>query len=253
MDTRGPPARRRGADGGAPHITQALQPADVLLVVDAMTGQDAVNVAEQFARGRRLQRGRDDQAGRRRPRRRRAVGQAVTGKPILFASTGEKLDGLEPFHPDRMASRILGMGDVLTLIEKAEEPFDENQADDLQRKLPRTIHARGFPRPDEADPLGHPVGVEALEASSFSPVERRRSASDTALTDSAAPPRASPSSFLITTPSSRRVAELLGDIDSVLAGHGVDHEQRGRPDLVADLADLPISSSSTAGDRRCRR
>ena len=63
---------------------------------------------------------------------------AVTGKPILFASTGEKLENFDKFHPDRMAQRILGMGDVLSLIEKAEQQVDEKQADDLQRKLKRT-------------------------------------------------------------------------------------------------------------------
>ena len=94
----------------------------MLLVVDAMTGQDAVNVAEQFAEvaqfdGVMLTKLDGDARGGA------ALSvKAVTGKPILFASTGEKLGDFERFHPDRMAQRILGMGDVLTLIEKAEQP-----------------------------------------------------------------------------------------------------------------------------------
>ena len=74
--------------------------------------------------------------------------KAVTGKPILFASTGEKLDHFERFHPDRMAQRILGMGDVLSFIEKAEQQFDEDEAKELERKLRKQrVHARGLPRP----------------------------------------------------------------------------------------------------------
>ena len=115
-------------------IKKAVRPTNVLLVADAMTGQDAVNVAEQFAE-RRIRRRDPHQARRRRPRRRRAFDQAVTGKPILFASTGEKLENFEPFHPDRMAQRILGMGDVLSFIEKAEKQVDEDEAKALERKL----------------------------------------------------------------------------------------------------------------------
>jgi signal recognition particle subunit SRP54 len=108
---------------------------DVLLVLDAMTGQDAVNVAEEFA-----QRAEFDGVvltkldGDARGGAALSV-KAVTGKPILYASTGEKLDQLERFHPERMASRILGMGDVLSLIEKAEETVDRQQAEDLERKI----------------------------------------------------------------------------------------------------------------------
>ena len=116
-------------------IKRVTKPTDVLLVVDAMTGQDAVNVAEQFAEvaqfdGVVMSKLDGDARGGA------ALSvKAVTGKPILFASTGEKLDQFERFHPDRMAQRILGMGDVMTLIEKAERQFDEDQAKELERKI----------------------------------------------------------------------------------------------------------------------
>ncbi|MDO8212795.1 signal recognition particle protein [Conexibacter sp. CPCC 206217] len=116
-------------------IKRVTNPTDVLLVVDAMTGQDAVNVAEQFAEvvqfdGVVMSKLDGDARGGA------ALSvKSVTGKPILFASTGEKLDQFERFHPDRMAQRILGMGDVLTLIEKAESQFDEAQAKELERKI----------------------------------------------------------------------------------------------------------------------
>jgi signal recognition particle subunit SRP54 len=116
-------------------IKQVTKPTNVLLVVDAMTGQDAVNVAEQFAATAQF----DGVVmskldGDARGGAALSV-KAVTGKPILFASTGEKLDQFERFHPDRMAQRILGMGDVMTLIEKAEQQFDEDQAKELERKI----------------------------------------------------------------------------------------------------------------------
>jgi signal recognition particle subunit SRP54 len=116
-------------------IRKRTKPHDVLLVLDAMTGQDAVNVAEQFA-----ERAEFDGVvltkldGDARGGAALSV-KAVTGKPILYASTGEKLDQLERFHPERMASRILGMGDVLSLIEKAEETTDRKQAEELERKI----------------------------------------------------------------------------------------------------------------------
>ena len=118
-------------------IRGAVKPHMVLLVVDAMTGQDAVNVAEQFAEAVKF----DGVVmskldGDARGGAALSV-KAVTGKPILFASTGEKLDQFERFHPDRMAQRILGMGDVMTLIEQAERQFDEDDAAALERKLRR--------------------------------------------------------------------------------------------------------------------
>src|SRR3954447_26093102 len=116
-------------------IKKRTKPHDVLLVVDAMTGQDAVNVAEQFAEtanfdGVVLTKLDGDARGGA------ALSvKAVTGKPILYASTGEKLDAFERFHPDRMAQRILGMGDVMTLVEKAESQIDEREAQELERKI----------------------------------------------------------------------------------------------------------------------
>jgi len=118
-------------------IRSAVKPHAVLLVVDAMTGQDAVNVAEQFAAavafdGVVMSKLDGDARGGA------ALSvKAVTGKPILFASVGEKLDQFERFHPERMAQRILGMGDVMSLIEKAEQQFGEDEAAELERKLRR--------------------------------------------------------------------------------------------------------------------
>jgi signal recognition particle subunit SRP54 len=116
-------------------IRKRTKPHDVLLVVDAMTGQDAVGVAERFAEtanfdGVVLTKLDGDARGGA------ALSvKAVTGKPILYASTGEKLADFERFHPDRMAQRILGMGDVMTLVEKAERQLDERQAQELERKI----------------------------------------------------------------------------------------------------------------------
>jgi signal recognition particle subunit SRP54 len=118
-------------------IRKRTRPHDVLLVVDAMTGQDAVGVAESFAEvaefdGVVMTKLDGDARGGA------ALSvKAVTGKPILFASTGEKIENFDKFHPDRMAQRILGMGDVLSLIEKAEQQVDEKEAEELQEKMRR--------------------------------------------------------------------------------------------------------------------
>jgi signal recognition particle subunit SRP54 len=118
-------------------MRERLKPTDVLLVLDAMTGQDAAGVAEQFAQqvqfdGVIMSKLDGDARGGA------ALSvRAVTGRPIVFASTGEKLDQFERFHPDRMAQRILGMGDVMSLVEQAERQFDEDEARALQRKLGR--------------------------------------------------------------------------------------------------------------------
>ena len=116
-------------------IKESVSPSEILLTIDAMIGQDAVNVASTFNEllditGVILTKLDGDTRG----------GAAlsvrhVTGKPIKFIGTGEKLDTIEPFHPDRMASRILGMGDVLSLIEKAEQAYDEKKAEELERKI----------------------------------------------------------------------------------------------------------------------
>jgi signal recognition particle subunit SRP54 len=145
-------ARAQGRDvvivdtAGRLHVDEALmdelaavrkeaKPTNVLLVLDAMTGQDAVSVAESFAEriafdGVVMTKLDGDARGGA------ALSvKAVTGKPIKFASTGEKLDQIEYFHPDRMASRILGMGDVLTLIERAEAAADEDEQEAMERRL----------------------------------------------------------------------------------------------------------------------
>ncbi|MCQ2457551.1 MAG: signal recognition particle protein [Clostridia bacterium] len=115
-------------------IKEAVKPSEILLTVDAMTGQDAVNVAKAFdekldVTGVILTKLDGDTRGGA------ALSiKAVTGKPIKFSGIGEKLTDVEPFHPDRMASRILGMGDVLTLIDKATEAFDEQDAEKFARK-----------------------------------------------------------------------------------------------------------------------
>ncbi|MDQ3957663.1 MAG: signal recognition particle protein [Actinomycetota bacterium] len=116
-------------------VSKVVEPTETLLVCDAMTGQDAVNVAEAFLEevavtGVVLTKLDGDARGGA------ALSMAyVTGRPIKFAGVGEKLEDLEPFHPDRMASRILGMGDVMTLIEKAEQAFDETEAKKMEAKL----------------------------------------------------------------------------------------------------------------------
>jgi signal recognition particle subunit SRP54 len=116
-------------------IKEKIHPVEILFVADAMTGQDAVNVAGEFNRtldftGIILTKMEGDARGGA------ALSiKAVTGKPVKFIGVGEKLDALEPFYPDRMASRILGMGDVLSLIEKAQEEFDQKEAMLLEKKL----------------------------------------------------------------------------------------------------------------------
>lgn len=145
-------AKRQGADvliidtAGRLHIDEQLmeelqkikaevKPNEILLVVDSMTGQDAVNVAETFNQklditGVIITKLDGDTRGGA------ALSiKAVTGKPIKFVGSGEKMEDIEPFYPDRMASRILGMGDVLTLIEKAQEAFSEEEALKLQKKM----------------------------------------------------------------------------------------------------------------------
>ncbi len=140
-------------------IRDAVQPTEILLVVDAMTGQDAVNVAEAFNEalditGVLLTKLDGDTRG----------GAAlsvryVTGKPIKFIGTGEKLDAIEPFYPDRMASRILGMGDVLTLIEKAEAAVDEKKAMELEKKM----REQTFTLEDFLDQLGQLKNMGSMD------------------------------------------------------------------------------------------
>ncbi|MBS3757521.1 MAG: signal recognition particle protein [Desulfobacterales bacterium] len=116
-------------------IKKALQPSDIMLVADAMTGQDAVNIAQSFNEeldidGVILSKMDGDARGGA------ALSiKSITGKPIKFIGVGEKTNALEPFHPDRMSSRILGMGDMLSFIEKAQSSVDEKKAADLEKKL----------------------------------------------------------------------------------------------------------------------
>ncbi len=116
-------------------IKRTIKPHEILLVVDAMTGQDAVNAAEGFNEtlgidGIIMTKLDGDSRGGAA-----LSAKKVTGKPIKFIGLGEKLDALEPFHPERMASRILGMGDMLSLIEKAQENFDDSKAEELEKKI----------------------------------------------------------------------------------------------------------------------
>ena len=170
-------ARKHGCDlvfldtAGRLHIDEALmnelreikaatEPAEVMLVVDAMTGQDAVNAASAFdealdVAGVLLSKLDGDARGGA------ALSiRAATGKPIKFMGVGEKLDAVEPFHPDRMANRILGMGDVLTLIEKAEQSFDEKKALDAAEKL----RANRFTLSDYLDQMNQLKGMGDLES-----------------------------------------------------------------------------------------
>ena len=135
MDTAGRLHIDEELMGELVRIKNRIKPSEILLVADSMTGQDAVNLAGHFNRllgitGIILTKMEGDARGGA------ALSiKAVTDKPIKFIGVGEKLDALEPFFPDRMASRILGMGDVLSLIEKAQEEFDEKEALDLEKKL----------------------------------------------------------------------------------------------------------------------
>ncbi len=140
-------------------IQAATHPSEVLLVADAMTGQDAVQVAQNFNQaldltGVILTKVEGDARGGAALSMRQVI-----QKPIKFLGVGEKLDALEVFHPDRLASRILGMGDVLTLIEKAQETFDEDQAKELERKLRK----EGFTLEDFRDQLRQVRQMGSLE------------------------------------------------------------------------------------------
>ena len=156
-------------------IRAAVEPHNTLLVVDAMTGQEAVNVAEAF----------NDAVGLDGVILTKIDGDArggaalsvkeVVGKPILFAGTGEKLDEFEAFHPDRMASRILGMGDVLTLIEKAEATFDDDEKRKAEEILAeRHVHARGLPRADAAGEEDGPAPERARDAARHAQGDQER-------------------------------------------------------------------------------
>ncbi len=140
-------------------IKEKVEPSEILLTVDAMIGQDAVNVASTFdslldITGVVLTKLDGDTRGGAALSIRQ-----VTGKPIKFIGTGEKLDTIEPFHPDRMASRILGMGDVLSLIEKAEQAYDEKKAAELEAK----IRSQTFTLDDYLDQFAQMKKMGSLE------------------------------------------------------------------------------------------
>ena len=117
------------------NIKQTIKPDEIMLVVDAMTGQDAVNAAQSFNDWLDIDSVMLSKLdGDARGGAALSV-RAITGKPIKFSGIGEKLEDIEPFHPDRMASRILGMGDMLTLIEKAEKAYDAKKAAEMEQKL----------------------------------------------------------------------------------------------------------------------
>ncbi len=157
----------------AADIRDAVDPDEILFVVDAMVGQDAVTTAEAFRDGvgftgvvlTKLD-------GDARGGAALSVRQ-VTGQPIMFASTGEKLEDFDVFHPDRMASRILGMGDMLTLIEQAETAFDEEQKEQMAAKLVggEHVHAGGLPRADDRDAPDGPDRQPARHAARHGPDE----------------------------------------------------------------------------------
>lgn len=160
------------------NIRSTVHPHEILLVIDAMTGQDAVNVAKSFNEtlgidGVILTKLDGDTRGGA------ALSvRAVTGKPIKFIGTGEKLDNLETFHPSRMASRILGMGDVLTLIEKAEQQFDMQKAQELAEKLKKNrftlqdyydqlVQVKGMGSMDELLGMMPGLNTKALEGATI--------------------------------------------------------------------------------------
>ena len=151
----------------AADIRDAVRPDEILFVVDAMIGQDAVNTANAFAEGV----GFDGVVltkldGDARGGAALSIAR-VTGKPIMFASNGETLTEFDVFHPDRMASRILGMGDVLTLIEQAEKTFDAEQsakAAGQARRAGRRVRARGLPAADADGPQDGPAVQDLRDA-----------------------------------------------------------------------------------------
>ena len=244
-------------------IKKRLRPHNVLLVVDAMTGQDAVNVAEQFAETAQF----DGVVmtkldGDARGGAALSI-KAVTGKPILYGSTGEKLAEFEPFHPDRMASRILGMGDVLSFIEKAEKTVDADRAQELERK----IRKQQFGFDDFLDqmkqvrrmgPLGNLMGMlpgfGQLKQLKGAKVDERELDRIEAIVTSMTPEeRRSPQ--LIDGSRRKRIAAGLGDHRSGRepAGQAVrpDAEDDAPAPAGQDALDGPADARRQVGGARC--
>ena len=146
-------------------LRDLVKPQEILLVLDAATGQEAVNVATHFDKalnitGAILTKLDGDARGGA------ALSlKAVTGKPIKFVGTGEKLDEFEPFHPERMASRILGMGDVVSLVERAAEAVNEDDMKRMEEKMRKgRVHARRFSGPVAPDEKARPAGERDEDA-----------------------------------------------------------------------------------------
>jgi signal recognition particle subunit SRP54 len=160
FDTAGPPRHRQRADGRA-RADQGAVARNILFVCDAMIGQDAVRTAGRVRPQARLHRLRAHQARRRRPRRRGAVDQAVTGKPVKFLGMGEALDKLEDFRPEGLAGRILGFGDVVGLVKDFEQHVDQATAE----KTPRRCCAASsrFERLPQADRDVQKMGTAARD------------------------------------------------------------------------------------------
>ena len=199
------------------NIKEAVSPNEIILTIDSMTGQDAVNVAKSFDEqlditGVLLTKTDSDTRG----------GAALsvkhaTGKPIKFIGTGEKVGDLEPFHPGRMASRILGMGDMLTLIEKAEQAFDDKKAAEMERKFKKNA----FDLNDFLDsmeqlknmgPMGDILkmvpGMNKALPKDFSIDEKQMARTEAIILSMTKKERANPS--IVTPPRKRRIAAGSG-------------------------------------------
>ena len=162
--------------------------------------------------------------------------KAVTGKPILFASTGEKLDQFERFHPDRMAQRILGMGDVLSFIEKAEQQIDEDEAKELERKLRKQrVHARGLPRPAQDDAQDGAAAVAARDDPGLAGHQLSKMKVDERELDRVE------AIILSMTPEERRRPELDQGLAAAADRQGLGHRRSSR------------STSSSSSSARCAR
>ena len=230
-------------------IRNTVKPHNILLVLDAMTGQDAVNVALQFQEqvqfdGVILTKMDGDARGGA------ALSvRAVTGKPIKFASSGEKLDNFEYFHPDRVASRILGMGDVLSLIEKAETHHRREEGAGAGAEAAQEhLHLRGLPRPD---PAGAQDGL-AQQPARHDPRASPRTSSRACRWTTRRSTRSRPSSQSM-TPEERRHPEIINGSRRrrIAAGSGSDIHA-GQP--VAQPVQAGAEDDEAAGfGPRCPR